>query len=70
MSLGVCSEIKQVSAVHSIRLMEIQRDRITIYDLVSVPPIEQKTDAAILRTVTVHLFLTYLPHQLLPTMTQ
>lgn len=43
-------EVKQVSTVHSTRLMDIQRDHIAIYDLVSRPTVERKTDAARLRT--------------------
>lgn len=44
-------KVKQVSAVFITRLMKIQRDHKTIYDLVSRPTVERKADAALLRFV-------------------
>lgn len=44
-------KVKQVSAVFITRLMKIQRDHKTIYDLVSHPTVERKADAALLRFV-------------------
>lgn len=46
-------ELKQVSTVHSARLMKYRRDRKTIYDLALRQTIERKTGATVLRTAPV-----------------